>query len=95
MKNTVSVPIKQSQLNNIINDNYPYEEPNIRKAQFIRSLNRIYTLEFDQNIEMQELKIMIQKAAHLKKILLVYIAKERIILNIMMKLLILYFQSRI
>ena len=67
MKNTVSVPIKQSQLNNILNDNYPYEEPNIRKAQFIRSLNRIYTLEFDQNIEMQELKIMIQKAAHLKK----------------------------
>ena len=68
MKNTVSVPIKQSQLNNIINDNYPYEEPNIRKAQFIRSLNRIYTLEFDQNIEMQELKIMIQRVPILKKL---------------------------
>ena len=42
-------------------------EPNIVKAQFILSTTRIYTLEFDQNIEMRELKIMIQVAAHLKK----------------------------
>ena len=42
-----------------------YKEPNIVKAQFIFSPNRIYTLEFDQNITMHELKIMIQKAAHL------------------------------
>ena len=44
-----------------------FEEPNIRKAKFIVSSDRIYTLEFDQNIEMQELKTMIQKAAHLRK----------------------------
>ena len=42
-------------------------EPNIRKAQFILPNKRIYTLDFDQNIQMQELKIMIQKAAHLRK----------------------------
>ena len=42
-------------------------EPNIVKAQFILNTTRIYTLEFDQNIEMRELKIMIQVAAHLKK----------------------------
>ena len=43
-----------------------YKEPNIVKAQFILSNTRIYTLEFDQNITMFELKIMIQKAAHLR-----------------------------
>ena len=42
-------------------------EPSIRKAKFIVSKERIYTLEFDNNIQMQELKIMIQKAAHLKR----------------------------
>ena len=42
-------------------------EPNIVKAQFIVSNSRIYTLEFDQNIEFRELKTMIQVAAHLKK----------------------------
>ena len=36
-----------------------FEEPNIRKAKFIVTSDRIYTLEFDQNIEMQELKTMI------------------------------------
>ena len=41
-------------------------EPSIRKAKFILSNERIYTLDFDHNIQMQELKIMIQKAAHLK-----------------------------
>ena len=39
----------------------------IRKAQFILPNERIYTLEFDNNIQMQELKLMIQKAAHLKR----------------------------
>ena len=48
-------------------DNNSYKEPNIRKAKFIISQKRIYTLEFDQNIEMQELKVMIAKAAHLRK----------------------------
>ena len=43
-----------------------YKEPNIVKAQFILSSTRIYTLEFDQNISMSELKIMIQKAARLR-----------------------------
>ena len=43
-----------------------YIEPNIVKAQFIISPTRMYTLEFDQNISMFELKLMIQKAAHLR-----------------------------
>ena len=43
-------------------------EPNIVKAKFIlANTSRIYTLEFDQNIQMKELKAMIQVAAHLKK----------------------------
>ena len=42
-------------------------EPNIRKAKFILPYERIYTLDFDHNIQMQELKLMIQKAAHLRK----------------------------
>ena len=42
-------------------------EPNIVKAQFIVTNTRIYTLEFDQDIEFRELKTMIQVAAHLKK----------------------------
>ena len=31
------------------------------------SPKRIYSLEFDNNIQMQELKLMIKKAAHLKR----------------------------
>ena len=42
-------------------------EPNIRKAKFILSNTHIYTLDFDYNIQMRELKLLIQKAAHLKK----------------------------
>ncbi len=42
-------------------------EPNIVKAKFILSNTRVYTLDFDQNIQMKELKTMIQVAAHLKK----------------------------
>ena len=57
----------QNQIDNSFNDNNIYKEPNIRKAKFIVTSDRIYTLEFDQNIEMQELKTMIQKAAHLRK----------------------------
>ena len=64
MNNTTS--LTQNQISHILSDNL-YQEPNIRKAEFVVSQGRIYTLEFDQNIEMQELKIMIQKAAHLKK----------------------------
>ena len=41
-------------------------EPIIRKAQFILPNQRIYTLDFDHNIQMQELKLMIQKAAHIR-----------------------------
>ena len=49
-------------------DNSSYDfEPNIVKAQFFVGNSRIYTLDFDQNIQMKELKIMIQVAAHLKK----------------------------
>ena len=67
MKNKIPVPNDQNQINNILYDNNSYQEPTIVKAQFITPSKRMYTLEFDQNIEMQELKIMIQKAAHLKK----------------------------
>ena len=42
-------------------------EPNIVKAKFIMEGARVYNLEFDQNIQMKELKLMIQMAAHLKK----------------------------
>ena len=49
-------------------DNSSYDfEPNIVKAKFLVGNSRVYTLEFDQNIQMKELKIMIQVAAHLKK----------------------------
>ena len=51
----------------VLSDNNSLQEPRIRKARFIISSDRIYTLEFDQNIEIQEIKTMIQKAAHLKK----------------------------
>ena len=50
-----------------LNSSYDSREPNIRKAQFILPNERIYTLDFDHNIQMQELKLMIQKAAHLRK----------------------------
>ena len=42
-------------------------EPNIVKAKFIVTNTRVYTLEFDQNIEFRKLKEMIRVAAHLKK----------------------------
>ena len=46
---------------------YYQMEPNIVQAKFIVSNTRFYTLNFDQNIQMKELKLMIQVAAHLKK----------------------------
>ena len=49
------------------NSSYMDMEPNIVKAKFIVTSSRVYTLEFDQNIQMKELKIMIQVAAHLRK----------------------------
>ena len=47
----------------------PFESlnPSIRKAKFILQNDRAYTLEFDNNIQMYELKAMIQKAAHLNR----------------------------
>ena len=48
-------------------DSYMEMEPNIVKAKFIVTNTRIYTLEFDQNIQMKELKTMIRVAAHLRK----------------------------
>ena len=42
-------------------------ETTIVKAQFIVTSLRNYTLQFDQNILMKELKTMIQVAAHLRK----------------------------
>lgn len=90
-----SLSQNKNQINQIFSENNSFQEPNIRKAQFVVSSNRIYTLEFDQNIEMQELKIMIQKAAHLKKILSIYLMEVKIIHNTLMKLLTLYFQIRL
>ena len=51
-------------LNNSLFEDQKY---NIRKAKFNLPNKKIYTLEFDSNIEIQELKYMIQKAAHLRK----------------------------
>lgn len=53
-----------------MNDISSYDlEPNIVKARFIvGGTQRSYSLEFDQNIQMKELKTMIQVAAHLKKV---------------------------
>ena len=65
-------------------------EPNIVKAQFFVGNSRIYTLDFDQNIQMKELKIMIQVAAHLKKIISYLFVMVKNIANIMKKLLNLY-----
>ena len=62
-----SLQQNQNQEINIFAESNSYLEPNIRKAKFSIGSKRFYTLEFDQNIEMQELKVMIQKAAHLRK----------------------------
>jgi hypothetical protein len=51
----------------LLSSSFDSREPNIRKAKFILPNERVYTLEFDYNIQMQELKLMIQKAAHLRK----------------------------
>ena len=50
-----------------LNLSYDSRDPNIRKAKFVLPNERVYTLEFDHNIQMQELKLMIQKAAHLRR----------------------------
>ena len=50
-----------------INSSKESIDPCIRQAQFYLPNKRIYTLDFDQNIQMYELKLMIQKAAHLRK----------------------------
>jgi len=52
----------------MINDSIMDMEPNIVKAKFIVTEKRIYTLEFDQDIQMKELKVMIRVAAHLRNI---------------------------
>ena len=89
-----SLQQNNSQTMNIFGDSNSCEEPNIRKAKFTIGSKRFYTLEFDQNIEMQELKTMIQKHI-LRKILLVYSMKEQITPVTQMKHLILYFQIKI
>ena len=48
-------------------DSFNFSEPTICKAKFILPNNRFYTLDFDHNIQMNELKLVIQKAAHLKR----------------------------
>jgi len=48
-------------------NSFNFSEPTICKAKFILPNDRFYTLDFDHNIQMKELKLMIQKAAHLKR----------------------------
>ena len=48
-------------------DSFNFSEPTICKAKFIFPNDRFYTLDFDHNIQMNELKLVIQKAAHLKR----------------------------
>ena len=77
-----------------VENSYMEMEPNIVKAKFIVTNLRIYTLEFDQNIQMKELKTMIQVAAHLKKTISVYYVMVKNIQVTMKKLLIPYFQIK-
>ena len=58
---------QHNQISDMLNSSTSFIEPNIIKAQFIFNPSRIYTLEFDQNIQMSEMKSMIEKAAHLRK----------------------------
>ena len=67
MKNQATLPPNQEQIMKILNESNSFIEPNIRKAKFIFPSGKTYTLDFDQNIQMMELKYMIQKAAHLRK----------------------------
>ena len=48
-----------------LNASYEKLDSNIRKAKFILQNNRTYTLEFDHNIQIKDLKILLQKIAHL------------------------------
>ena len=61
----------------MLNSSYDLKEPKIVKAKFFIG-DRIYSLDFDQNLEMKELKYMIEKAAHLRRktIRLFYRGKE-------------------
>ena len=62
-----SFPQNHNQIKEILSGSNSFIEPNIIKAKFIFNQNRIYTLEFDQNIQMSEMKSMIEKAAHIRK----------------------------
>ena len=69
MNSQENLPPNQNQILSLLANNNSFIEPNIRQAKFIVSKDRgrIYTLDFDQNIQMIELKTMIGKAAHLRK----------------------------
>ena len=58
---------QHNQISDMLSSSNSFIEPNIIKAQFFFSPSRIYSLEFDQNIQMNEMKSMIEKAAHLRK----------------------------
>ena len=58
---------QHNQISDMLSSSNSFIEPNIIKAQFFFSPSRIYSLEFDQNIQMSEMKSMIEKAAHLRK----------------------------
>ena len=64
MTSHTTLPQNQGQIMDILTGN---RDPNIKQAKFILPSGRTYTLEFDHNVQMKELKIMIQKAAHLRK----------------------------
>ena len=67
MKNQATLPPNQDQTMKILSDSNAFIEPNIRKAKFIFPTGKTYTLDFDKNIQMMELKTMIEKAAHIRK----------------------------
>ena len=67
MKNQATLPPNQEQTMKILSDSNAFIEPDIRKAKFIFPTGKTYTLDFDKNIQMMELKTMIQMAAHLRK----------------------------
>ena len=60
-------PLSQNPISNMLSESNALIEPTIIMAKFILSTSRVYSLEFNQDIQMKELKSMIERAAHLRK----------------------------
>ena len=75
MKNQATLPPNQDQTMKILSDSNAFIEPDIRKAKFIFPTGKTYTLDFDKNIQMMELKTMIQMAAHLRKNSFIFVSE--------------------